>query len=263
MLRIAPAVIALSLGVIYAVGAITTYAQLKAVGINGVEAMALVPLDQILGQGIGRMVQKAGEAAVIAVFFGSGLALGMIVAFRAHKQKKEAQGQPLPLAARLFADPKKTTVVLAITGGVFAVLLFVFTPIDKAAAVVVALGVSIVACGALVYFLRDHIHQLSQAVALIIVGFLVYIVASTIAAAFLAPPPLPHLHLVTTSGATVDGGLVAESGSSWMVVRSNKSVTGINVRQVKRAFITYPPRPAEQTPLDWILDRPPGHGFPP
>ena len=60
-----PALAALSLGAVYGVGAITIYGQLKAEGVNGVQSMSLVPLEQILGQGIGRRAPQFGQALLL------------------------------------------------------------------------------------------------------------------------------------------------------------------------------------------------------
>lgn len=61
-----PGFVAFALGLVYGIGAITIYGQLKSAGLNGVEAMAAVPLDQILSRGIGQAASTFGKALVYA-----------------------------------------------------------------------------------------------------------------------------------------------------------------------------------------------------
>ena len=85
---------------------------------------------------------------------------------------------------------------------------------------------------------------------------LVVIVLFNVAGAFIRPAPLPQVRLLASDGREVKGGLVADTGS-WLVVQDNRSVISMDSRYVERSFITFPPRPPEETSFEWLIDHSP------
>jgi hypothetical protein len=98
-------------------------------------------------------------------------------------------------------------------------------------------------------------------IALIALLMLLILTSINIAKAFITPAPLPHVRLAMIDGTSLEGGFVAEAGSTWLIVQDNASIAAIEARQIRRSFITYPRSSPERSVLDWILGREPTKGF--
>ncbi|HET9395342.1 MAG TPA: hypothetical protein VFO36_04735 [Nitrospiraceae bacterium] len=257
-----PALIGVSLGVIYGVGAITIYGQLKGEGISSTGSMALVPLDQILGQGIGRMVRELGQALVIAAFLVVLLGSERLESFGSKddspsEPEKKLQWSLLKRGSAWsdFLGP------LALTVGTL-VFILVSVAMKEALVYVIAFVIGGFVVALMMRFTRKREESRSRRIALTTIASVATIMVSiTVVSAFLRPAPLPHARLVVVDGPDIEGGLVTESGGAWYVVQSNESVVAVNGRRVRRSFITYPEREQEQSLVDWILGRPPSKLF--
>lgn len=242
-LHSAPALIALALGVIYGTGALSIYGQLKAEGLNGVQAMALVPLEQILGRGIGYMTREFGQALVT---------VGVIVlAFGPGGGITPAQSESEIRTSRFMAG------LIA----VFLGAILISSPIREGLVYLISISLSA--------FASLHLWRASRArgesgvrQVLVVFGlvYLTFAISTTIGSAFLTPRPLPQVVLASSASpeAEIEGGLVADSGGTWYVAeQDDESVIAVNGRFVEQATFTYPSRKPEQSLLDWILGRPP------
>ena len=240
-----PALAALSLGAVYGVGAITIYGQLKAEGVNGVQSMSLVPLEQILGQGIGRMAQQFGQALLLIGV----LAISIAPAFILDREEEEKEATPPPRAIRWL-----TRILPIVSIGI--VLL---SPPMKEALVI---AVSAIPGFLIAFFLTRFLRERREASVPVVATFgaatmmLVVIVLFNVAGAFIRPAPLPQVRLLASDGREVKGGLVEDTGS-WLVVQDNRSVISMDSRYVERSFITFPPRPPEETSFEWLIDHSP------
>jgi hypothetical protein len=255
-----PAIVGVALGLIYVVGAVTIYGQLKDANLNGIQAMGVVPLEEILSRGIGQMVSQLGQALVEV-----GL-ITLIIGFLYGTQPKALTPPPAPpkpksLLGRLdrfYSNPRHMLALM----GVLLLFLLVGMPMNDAVVLLIAVALSVGMFVLMWRFTKDRGEHGPRRIFIVyVVVGLTFLTAFNFASAFLRPAPLPHVRLATTEGSNVEGALVTESGGSWYVVQSNQSLIAVTNRRVRRSFITYPHRSPEQSIVDWILGRPPSSLF--
>lgn len=258
-LHSAPALIAISLGLIYAVGALSIYGQLKGEHLNALQATGLVPIDQILSRGVGRMASQFGQAAFTLLVV---LALVGVVALPVDETSSRSTGEDesqkrtgfLSWPARLYERPK---IVLSFIVLIFALML-IGMPMREALVFIITFGLAGAAFGLAWRLTGERGEHGPRRIGLVYAAAgLTVIVASNVAQSFLRPTPLPHVRLVTIEGQTLEGGLIAEADSSWFLAEANHSVLAVNARRIRQSYVTYPHRPPEQSALDWLLNRPP------
>lgn len=250
-----PAILAVALGLVYGTGAVSIYGQIKDAGINGVQAMAVVPLDQILSRGIGRMVSQFGQAVVMvallaaSVYFGY---LGRGDADTAAESRDESAERPSRVQ-RFFDSPKTwATITVAVFG-----LLLLGLPMKESLSYILSAFLSagvFISMWRLTGARREHGPR--RITFVYVVTGLTFLASYSFASAFLRPSPLPHVRISTQTG-EVKGGLIAQDGGSWYIVQDNHSVLAITTRRTRRAYVTYPSRTPEQSVIDWVLERPP------
>ena len=136
-----PAVIGVALGIIYAVGAVTIYGQLKNANLNAIQAMGLIPLEEILGRGIGQMVSQLGQAIVEVGLIA--LLIGFLYTTKPNSQPAlEAPTKPdkslFGRLDRLFSSPQPMLVIMAV-GLIF---ILVGMPLNEAGVLLIAAAAS-------------------------------------------------------------------------------------------------------------------------
>jgi hypothetical protein len=274
-----PALIAISLGTIYVVGAVTIYGQLKAADINAVQAMGLVPLDQILSRGIGRMASQLAQFAVAAIVLGLVLFLlgyGESAAARSGERATRRDGEDertgddnehpagsvsssrvIRVLDGLWSNRWSKWVVIVLVAGFGLVGL----PMKESLTYLLSTVILAVAF-AWVWRLTERRDErgMRRIGAVYAASGLAFLLSFNIASAFLRPSPIPHIRLRTTNG-VIEGGLVTESSGSWYVVEDNSSVMAVSNRRTQRVFITYPKREQERSLVDVVLHRPPSTMF--
>lgn len=260
-----PGFVAFALGLVYGIGAISIYGQLKGAGLNGIEAMASVPLDQILSRGIGQAASTFAKVLVYAFVIAACAAM-FYLPEAAERSEPASTTEPTQLSwgvrhVARFAHWLATTPLAA--GGAISLVvaaLLIETPRRDAEVLGITIGVTGMAIFAAVNITRRRGEAgVRRLVVVYATAYLTYLVGIVVATAFLNPAPLPHARLRMKHGGSVEGGLISESGSSWYVTQDNKSVLVVDSRLVTRSFITFPHRRPEQSALDWLLNRPPSN----
>jgi hypothetical protein len=220
-LSLIPAAIAGMLALVYALGSIAVYGQVKDAGLSAVQTMPLVPVEQILGRGIASIASifsKASANALISVLF--------VVTYWPERHTRRLV-HPSEWSKRLYLGMPGAILVLAI-----------FLPWETAA---------VLAVGALTMLAIWAIGGLSRVggsigIAILACGSVISLLPMSVASSLIEPPPLPKIAVVRSSGPTEHGGLVAETGSNWYVAHPDHSVDAIPNARVAGTTITYPKR---------------------
>lgn len=218
-LGFAPIVIAGALAAIYALGAIAVYGQFSRAGLNASQTMPLVPLEQILGRGIGSVVSDFSRA-----WFN--LALGAItVSVYWSERDKHVVRRPEDWSRWIWLFPA------------FLVATAIFR--SWGVAVVVGVGTGVMFAVWSVAGYREVGGW--KGLAVIACGSLISILPMTIAASLIEPPPLPRTELTQTDGVVLQGGLVA-SGDMWYLADEDNNVKGIPASEIEGSVIDYQDR---------------------
>jgi len=253
-----PALVGVSLGVIYGLGAISIYGQLKVANLNAVQAMGLVPIEEILGRGIGGMVSQFSQAFVmVALMF-------LIVFGTAGVTPTESEAQTSPAGNnkvtrgldRFYSSPKLYFSILSVV----VALMLAGEQMKVSLAYVIGIAFGAWSFSWMwAYTQRRSEHGARRIASVYIVSGLTFLIAFNISISFLHPPPLPHVRLAMADGSQLEGGLITHSSGSWYVAQSNHSILTVNARKVRRSFITYPKPSPEQSLIDWLWERPPSY----
>jgi hypothetical protein len=239
-----PAVAALSLGVIYALGAIAVYGQIKGAGLNAVQTMPLVPLEQMLGRGIGSVTSELAQTVVVSA--------GLVFLMLLLRDRPEASDRPDESSGK----GANRSAWIGLGGfGFLLVAFFVTYPLDEAMVILIAVSAQL-AC---MFWLGQRIKPRRDVKALVSLGLasiFAFTLASAVASSFLTPAALPQIKLELNRGCAVAGDLVAMSNGVWYVGTEGGGITAIEIRQVRRTTITYPPRTRRRSLLDMALSRP-------
>ena len=255
-----PAIIGVGLGIVYGTGAITIYGQLKGAGLNAVTTMSLVPLEQILGQGIGRMVREFGQTVlyfgILALAFAS--VEGAFGSSTPSMASAEDRSWFWSRLDRLVSDRR---VVGSLAIGSLA-LVFLTVPMKEAVVYLIAMFPTVFTARFMMRFTSSRGESgLRQTLMGASATFLIFVITTTIATAFIRPAPLPQVMLKGSDGDLVRGGLVTQDNGSWYVAQPKENILAVNSRKVKEVSISYPKREVEQSVLDWVLGRPPSKPF--
>lgn len=215
-----PGFVGVSLGAIYALGALQTIIQVGAAGLDPIDLFPLIPLNQILGRGI-----------VLAIYpYGALVAMVLILLFMLHEVMPSVL-RSKPAIARSF----KFGLFLGIGAG----LTWLF--FSGAWASWLLLPVLL----AYLHFVGNWAQQR--------IGQIRGIVATALSFAFLvgtvhalvAPSPLPQVSLNLRDGSTAAGGLVTNTGQTWLVA-TDSHVRSIPESRVVEAHVTSPPGAFDQ-----------------
>ena len=231
-LALVPAVVAGVLALVYALGAIAVYGQIKGAGLSGVQVMPLVPIEQILGRGIGsiaslfsRLVVSLGLSGIMAASYWS-------------ERNERAATHPKDWSRTLRFGPPALILFIGIVG-----------PWKEA----VVLGIGLItmlgtwALGGMLG-LRGW-----RAVVIVSCGSVVSIIPMSIASSLLEPSPLPVVRIEAPSHPTVKGGLIAETRNNWYIALPDHNVRAMPNGGVVRATIEYPDRKREPSLVQRIF----------
>lgn len=196
--------------------------------------MPLVPVEQILGHGIGSIAslfwRTAGELLVfvflMVVYWGEG-DNGVSVAHPKEWGRPFRYGVPVALAILAVIQPWEEAAVLAIGAA------------------------SLAGCWALGWALKL---KGWKAFLVLTCASIVAVVPMSIASSILKPAPLPDISLIQSDSPTLHGELIAETGSNWYVGMPDGSVRAIPNRRTTRASITYPKRTRPPSLIERIFD---------
>lgn len=209
------AALAAGVGVLYAVGAVLTTAQLRTADLAPRDTLPLIPLSQLLGRGMSVFLKPfAGVLAVGVVYLGA-----LLVGEQIEVKLRERFG-------RRGADQRRWPRALVV--GAAAALLVLVSPGDVAGAIAVS-------CAVLLLW----VFRLARLRATL----LVWAGAATIAllvVSFYRPQPLPKVSLVAASGRTVEGDLVTVSGGTWYVGERERQFVAMRGDDIRSARICSP-----------------------
>lgn len=237
----APALVALALGGIYALGAAAVISQLNAADLDTTQVMPLIPIDQILARGIGAFT----AVAVLALPLGLLAALGIFL-FESllPRGRNRSPDPPSSDPAPLLSVSWFALAVLGVT--------IVFAPTDYATILVFGL----IAMFAAIDLVRREMQRQRRTrwrPIAFLCGYFAFVLVATLMSSIARPDPLPLVALELTDGKTVRGLLVTSSGSNWHVAREGQiiAIPSDNTEQVK---ITYSKRKSASSLFDEILD---------
>jgi hypothetical protein len=222
-----PFVVAGALALIYALGAVAVYGQLRHAGLNALQTMPLVPVEQLLGRGIGSLVSIFGRALTNFV-----LAVLMVAAYWSDRDE------------RVIVHPKDWSKWMWLLPISFA---FIAIFGSWGLALVVSVGLA-TQWGALAI---AGVNSLGGVKALVLVASasLLSLVPMSLAVSLVEPSPLPRIEIIRTDGTTVHGELVAETGNVWYVAKPDHTIGAIPNGYVSRTSIEYEDR--DTTPSLW------------
>jgi hypothetical protein len=210
-----PGLIAAAIAYFYVIGALTTYEQFQEAGLPPQTAMTVVPIEQLLGRGIGELT---GTAVT--------LVLGWLGFIFFTPESREPPGKT-DEEARTFLI--RAAIVVAIAIGLFASPAE-FLPLIITLAVFVG-GV-----------IQIRYWRLRYITSVIVMGI---VLQGTLAVtnAWLRPEPLPNASMTLTDGAPVEAPLVASNGATWYLAdeeseSEEKPLRAIPAARVKRVEIT-------------------------
>jgi hypothetical protein len=203
------AALAAGVGVLYAVGAVLTTAQLRKADLAPRDTLPLIPLSQLLGRGMSVFLKPF--AGVLAI------ALAFLVALLV--------GEALERRFRELLGRRGTRALIA---GSACALLVLLSPGDVA----IAIGLS---CAVLLAWVFD--------LARLTTVLLVWAGVATIAllvVSFYRPQPLPQVSMVGAGGRAVEGDLVTVSGGTWYVGQRKRQFVALRSDDIRDVRICSP-----------------------
>lgn len=257
-----PAIAALSLGALYAGGALVKAAQLQGAGLPIRETLPLLPLETILGAGIGILMQSLVSLLILVVFgVGSVFVAQRLLAnlerwkkiMTARQQRREEKlekdlerGHLDSVNAQLERERIRSSRQLRLLWGVLivTVLSMIGTALLVNPVIFVTFFVTVVVAGALWWVvIKGHlpIRYLPYAAA----GQYVLLLAAYVVVAFVYPTPLPKADVHLANGKAISGQLVVATGNTWYLTRKGH-IIALPLATVERGKITpeSEPRPA-------------------
>lgn len=258
-----PAIAVLGLAMLYAVGALLKAAQLEGAGLSISDTLSLLPLETILGAGIGVVIRSAVLLIGIALVVLCGVVLMRWVFARIDRRvvardKKindlrrrvdaldQGRSDFSVEANRLAEDIQRqkrqdgirsraSKILFALGVVVSAGTLLIFTPVVAVAYAVSILGIAILAA------LKVSLRRVAP---LYIGTQYIVLLAAYVVSAFIYPTPLPQASIKMRNH-VVSGELVAVTSTAWYLANSYR-IEAIPVERIDRAaFVSrYRPRPA-------------------
>jgi len=226
-LQLAPALLAIGLGGIYAFGAISVLGQFQAADLDALQTMPLVPIDQILARGIGAITQAAALSLPFALF-------GAIGVFKWDEQKAAAK-KPKDEGSQENGEDGSARSFWILLALILAAVLFV--PSDYLSILGFGLGSMIVVINAVRKKLTAE-GRLWRSHAFV-AGYAAFVLTATATGSIVRADPLPKASLALKRGTTATGGLLASTGSGWYIARNNGNVIAIPAGNVKSVEIVY------------------------
>lgn len=230
----------LVLGLLYAIGAVNLFGQLRAEGLKPEDILPLIPLEQLLGRGITALIENSPYILLLLVI----TALAEPSVSRA-TESDEPKPRPDP------KTKKKEQRRPYIAGGLFALLIVIGTEPAQMLALAISFGLA----GLVFWQLLGRVPDWSPLVAYLIAN-IVALFAIVFAASILLPEPLPAATLTLSSEQSADGRLVAITGSGdYLVAEDDEGVTSFPSNRVVAAAITSEDRTPKRSLIDLIFQR--------
>jgi hypothetical protein len=228
MLQGAGGIAALALGLLYALGALLTMADLNAEGVPVRDTIRLIPLPELLSRGIGTVI------TLILLFLG-------LAAFAAawESGSRSAVGSSGETAGYVAA------ILLVLVGLVLAIFVV---------PVIVGIGILVA-----VLVLRIVAGRVGSGSVLDTVTALAVVILAVGANAYFAPPARPEARIALDKDRTLRGTLIASSGDYWYIKGDGGTVRSIPSDSVESVTIARTPDRdlqrsfQEVTGLSWWL----------
>jgi hypothetical protein len=203
-----PIVVAVVVGLLYAVGALLSAAKFRGAGLEIQDTVPLLPLETILATGIGTLM---ASVLLVAAWAGLGVAVFLVLP---RLQRQEGSdfarvGLIAGLSALAVGVVLLATPVLTVTLALIALLLY--------------LGL-----------------RAGRSIAFVFAGSYLLAVAGLVASAFAYPAPLPVAHVVPERGTSpITGDFVGEDDGVWYVADfATDEIHGYSLLRVDEASFT-------------------------
>jgi hypothetical protein len=221
-----PALVALALGGIYALGAASIIGQLQAEHLKALQIMPLFPIDQILARGIGAIT----SVAVLALPVGLVTALGIFQFESLVPLKKDEKPDSSP-GSKGVQFPSSWPALFILLAAVL------FIPGDYLAIVLFGLITMFVIIDVVRKAMNRRGRQ-NWRPAAFLGGYFGFVLAATLIGSIVRPDPLPHTILDMKRGKVVRGALAVSTGANWYVAQDGQ-IVAVPTSNVERSHITY------------------------
>lgn len=222
-----PALVALGLGGIYALGAVSVIGQLQSEDLQTAQIMPLVPIDQILARGIGAIT----SVGVLAFPVGLIMALG-IFQFESFSsgRKKAEPGSPSESSGIQFPSSWPTPIILIVAilfapGDYLTIALFglitMFVIIDTVRKAMIRRG-------------KDNWRPTA-----FLGGYFGFMLVATLMGSVVRPAPLPRVVLDPREGPPIRGSLVVSTSANWYIAQADGRIVTVSTSNARQASITY------------------------
>jgi hypothetical protein len=258
MLLAVPGLAALGLGGIYALGALAYYGQFREAGLDAIQAMPLVPVNQLLGRGIGVATSQFFQAVVFIVLIAIvGAAIGLRQ-IRSEIRESE-HGPPGGVGGKADETDEGWLrrhpgwALIAVLGLIVAFFVVAYSW-RRCAVLLAGFVAEVVVIGLLLWRrLKEDQEWNGFDVRVYAAGLSAYVAGAAIAGSFLTPSPLPETSVRTMSGKPVEGHLVMEDDSSYVVERRDGALISIPAARVRSASTHYRSSPHEPTAVESLF----------
>jgi hypothetical protein len=222
-----PGLAALLLGLLYGVGALIKTAQLRQADVSVLDALPLVPLEQVLGLGIGTVTTSLLLLVAWALLVGTYLFITrqrpvskIIIGRRLRQRRPTERGKH---EDRLFFWSHVFVLIVFF----LATTIFYFALIGGGYVLSVVLG------------RKSDANALSRrSVVLALATYFAVVLSALTANAYLYPSPLPTVELkMRNGGDSVRGNLIVVTGSSWYVTGERETFRSIPTNRVNSSLI--------------------------
>ncbi len=236
-----PAFVALGLGGIYALGAASVIGQLQKEHLNAVQVMPLVPIEQILGRGIGAITSVALLAFPVGLITALGIFQFESFSFSKKKgdPKRSADSQGIQFPSSWSALAILIAGILFIPGDYLTILLF-----------------SLITMFVIIDVVRKAMTRQGKAnwrPAAFLGGYLGFVLVATLIGSIVRPDPLPHVMLDLRNGGSLRGSLVVSTNSSWYVASEDDRIVTVPASNVRRLSIAYSDPKGSESLFEKIL----------
>jgi hypothetical protein len=242
-----PSLVAVSLGLLYATGAIIKSGQLHDAQVNIRDTLPLVPLEQLLALGIGAL---AASPTAVLVWVGVFLLYFGMLRPSAPRRVLRSGSKPRTVTAAPTWSTKLSELSLPLY----------FLAIAITALAVFPTSLAIPAVAALSFYPIIKMYQASSLrgrryVACVVLTWFAVVMAAQLVTAYYWPQPLPSVQLTMNSGKRQQGTLIATTGSTWYVSARADTFQAISATRVASAVVTSRKRPKDHTPLESLWDK--------
>lgn len=244
-----PSLVAVSLGLLYATGAIIKSGQLRDAQVNVRDTLPLVPLEQLLALGIGALA-----ASPTAVLVWVGLFLLYFGMLRPGAPRRVLLPGSKPKPRTVTAAPTWTTKLSKLLLPLF------FLGIAIWALALFPISLAIPAVAAMSLFPIIKMYQASplrgrRYVASVVFTWFAVVMAAQLVTAYYWPQPLPSVQLTMNSGKRQEGTLIATTGSTWYVSARADTFQAISATRIASAVVTSRKRLKDQAPFESLWDK--------